>query len=101
MSLRKEQSEFARHIPFLILYAYSLGYEVTIGDVWARDGHSKNSKHYDKLAIDINLFKNGVYLTETYHHKPLGEFWKSLNPNCTWGGDFKRKDGNHYSWGEF
>jgi len=96
MSLRQHQSEFAKKVPLLILYAYSLGYEVTIGDVWAKDGHRRGSFHYKKLAIDLNLFKNGKYLRKTSDHKPLGLFWESIGGS--WGGRWK--DGNHYSWGE-
>jgi len=61
------------------------------------------SLHELGLAADINLFKDGMYLTTSDHHKPLGEHWKSLHPLCSWGGDFKDKkgnskpDGNHYS----
>jgi len=114
-SLRERQSEFARKVPLLILYAYELGYEITIGDTWApnlwlyinwlperlekklrKRMHSRNSFHYKKLAIDINLFKDGKYLRRTVDHKPLGLFWESLGG--TWGGRFR--DGNHYSWGE-
>jgi len=94
-SLREKQSEFARMVPLLILYAYELGYEITLGDAWAQseDGHHKvNSKHYVRLAIDLNLFKNGKYLEETEDHRPLGEFWESVGG--TWGGRFD--DGNHY-----
>lgn len=98
MSQREKQSKFAKMVPLLILYAYELGYEITLGDAYATTGHSRNSFHYKRLAIDLNLFKNGIYLTMTEDHKPLGEFWKSLGG--TWGGDFRRKDGNHYSFGE-
>jgi hypothetical protein len=98
MGLRKQQSEFARKVPLLILYAYELGYEVTLGDAWATTGHIDNSFHYKRLAIDLNLFKDGKYLTKTSDHRMLGEFWESIGG--TWGGRFKRKDGNHYSWGE-
>lgn len=100
MSLRKKQSKFAFLISSLIMWAYSKGYEITFGDAWAKSGHIDGSYHYKRLAIDLNLFKDGKYLTTTESHKPLGEFWKSLDPECTWGGDFKRKDGNHYSYGE-
>jgi hypothetical protein len=92
-SLRERQSEFARAVPLLILYAYQLGYEITFGDVWAKDGHMEGSLHYDRLAIDLNLFKDGVYLFNTSDHKPLGEFWESIGGS--WGGRFN--DGNHYS----
>lgn len=114
MSQREKQSEFVMMVASLILYVYQSGYELTFGDAYASKkevscpkckekfkaphGHSKNSFHPKRLAIDLNLFKDGVYLTKTEDHRPLGEYWKSLGG--TWGGDFKRKDGNHYSLGE-
>lgn len=93
MTLRQKQSKFAKMVALLILFAYELGYELTIGDVWAREGHMKGSLHYDKLAIDLNLFKEGRYLSSTEAHRPLGEFWESIGGS--WGGHFD--DGNHYS----
>lgn len=105
MSLRQQQSEFARKVALLILFAYEQGYEISLGDAY-RDprcgyGHPQ-SFHGKKLAIDLNLFKDGKYLTASKHHEPLGLFWESLGG--TWGGRFgdseKNKDGNHYSWGE-
>ncbi len=98
MTLRQKQSIFAKMVPLLILFAYELGYEVTIGDVWAYGGHKKGSFHYKKLAIDLNLFKNGRFLRSTKAHQPLGEFWESLSPDASWGGHWN--DGNHYSLGE-
>lgn len=107
MTLRQQQSEFARNLGHLINYAYSLGYEVTIGDVWSKDHyreygkahiriHKAGSKHNDKLAVDLNLFKDGKYLSSTKAHKELGEYWERLGGS--WGGRWD--DGNHYSWGE-
>ena len=96
MSLRKKQSEFAKAVGLLIAYAYHQGYELTLGDAWAVRGHIENSFHYKRLAIDLNLFKDGEYLRETEDHRPLGEFWESIGGS--WGGRFR--DGNHYSWGE-
>ena len=96
MSLRQQQSIFAKKVALLILFAYEQGYEITLGDAWARDGHKDGSFHYKRLAIDLNLFKDGNYLTETSDHEPLGLFWETLGG--TWGGRFK--DGNHYSYGE-
>lgn len=98
MTLRAQQSEFAKMVAYLILYAYYLGYDITFGDAYATSGHSKNSFHYKRLAIDLNLFKDGKYLTETSDHLPLGEHWESMGG--TWGGRFKNPDGNHYSLGE-
>ncbi len=98
MSLRKQQSQFARMLSLLINYATLQGYEITFGDAYAKSGHIDGSFHYKRLAIDLNLFKNGEYLTETQDHKPLGLFWESIGG--TWGGRFEKPDGNHYSLGE-
>ena len=100
MTLRKRQSKFTRLVSDLIIFAYDSGYELTFGDAYATTGHCKNSFHYKRLAIDLNLFLGGKYLTNTKDHEPLGNYWKSLDPGCSWGGDFKRQDGNHYSYGE-
>lgn len=98
MSLRKKQSEFAKKVALLILFAYEKGYEVTLGDAYAITGHNKNSFHYKRLAIDLNLFYDGEFLIKSSDHESLGLFWESLGG--TWGGRFKNPDGNHYSWTE-
>ena len=100
MTLRQKQSKFARLVPRLIDFAYEQGYEITLGDALAHDGHIDGSFHYKKLAIDLNLFRDGRYLTSTKSHEPLGIYWESLDPECTWGGRFHNKDGGHYSYGE-
>lgn len=96
MSLRKKQSEFVVAVASLILFATVRGYEITFGDAYAQTGHKDNSFHYKRLAIDLNLFKDGKYLTSTDEHRELGMYWESIGG--TWGGRFD--DGNHYSWGE-
>lgn len=106
MSLRATQSEFARLVGTLILHAYEVGYAVTLGDAY-RDprlhgelgvkkgyGHSK-SAHKSRLAIDLNLFKDGEFLGGTEDHRPLGEWWEKQHVLARWGGRFA--DGNHYS----
>jgi len=98
MSLREKQSRFAYLTTLLIQYAFAKGYEITLGDAYAKSGHSINSYHYRRCAIDLNLFKDGKYLDGTEDHTFLGEFWESLDHLCAWGGRFK--DGNHYSYGE-
>lgn len=96
MKLREAQSKFSFMLGQLIAFAYSKGYELTFGDVWARSGHCKNSLHYIRLAADLNLFKDGTYLDKSEDHKELGEFWEGIGG--AWGGRFKDgKDGNHYS----
>jgi len=94
MSLRKQQSKFALLLAHLILSIVNRGYEITIGDVWAHDGHKENSLHYSRLAVDINLFRDGEYLKDTTDHAELGLYWESLDPDCRWGGRYD--DGNHY-----
>lgn len=111
MSLGKKQELFMRLLPRLIDKAHDLGFEVRGGDLF-RDprlhgehgikkgyGH-RNSCHKLKLAIDLNLFKDGKFLQSTEDHKELGEWWEKQHPDCRWGGRFN--DGNHYSithWG--
>ena len=85
-------------LSLLLDYANLKGYEITLGDAFATSGHKDDSFHYKRLAIDLNLFKDGKYLTETDDHRPLGLFWESIGG--TWGGRFKNPDGNHYSYGE-
>jgi hypothetical protein len=94
MSLKNQQIKFARFVSYLISFAFKRGYEVTLGDAFAVDRHSINSLHYDRLAIDLNLFRKGKYLKETRDHEELGLYWESLDPDCRWGGHFN--DGNHY-----
>ena len=77
----------------LIEYAITHGYELTFGDAYATSGHTKNSCYYIRLAIDLNLFKDGKYLSKTEDHTELGEYWESQGG--AWGGRFR--DGNHYS----
>lgn len=55
----------------------------------------RNSLHEFKLAVDVDLFKDGQWLSQSEDHLPLGEYWESLHPLCRWGGRFG--DGDHYS----
>ncbi len=105
MTLRQQQSLFARLLAELILWAYDQGYEITGGEWWRTLAQARlnvkagtgtlNSLHRDRLAVDLNLFRGGRYLSSTESHRPLGEHWKAMHPLCRWGGDFS--DGNHYS----
>jgi len=96
MTYGDKRRKFAVMVSKLILFAIGLGYEVALDDGKCRTGHIKNSFHYIGLAQDINLYKDGVYLTKTEDHLPLGNYWESLGG--TWGGRWM--DGNHYSLGE-
>jgi len=100
MKLRQQQVLFVKLLGKLINFAYESGYELTLGEGYRSDnkGHMPNSLHYIKLAQDLNLFVDGVYIEADHPawHK-LGDYWKSLDPLCAWGGDFSSKDYNHFS----
>lgn len=97
ISLRQQQSVFAIAVARLINKASDFGLEVTLGDAY-RDERcqygSKSSRHRSRLAIDLNLFRDGKYLTQTADHQELGKWWESIGG--IWGGRFN--DGNHYEW---
>ena len=105
MTLREKQSLFAQLVACLILKAKELGFEVTFGEAHrpervaeenARRGTGiRNSLHCDRLAIDLNLFRDGKFLDKSEDHRTLGSWWEQQHPLAKWGGRFG--DGNHYS----
>lgn len=104
MSLRNEQSLFARDLVKLLLYADSLGYEYSIGEVerpvemqrlHMAAGRSKtmNSMHLKKCAADIHFFKDG----QLCYPDELGNMWETFNAKNQWGGNWKSfKDKPHF-----
>jgi hypothetical protein len=105
MSLRKQQSKFMEALGLLLMFIYANGYEVTTGDTYpGKFKHNPNGQHPDGLAIDLNLFKDGIPLTATEDHALFGAYWKELGG--IWGGDWDGDnikdpndwDGNHYGW---
>ncbi|MBI1913024.1 MAG: M15 family metallopeptidase [Deltaproteobacteria bacterium] len=119
MSLGEKQRKFPLMIAELVQFAYGNGYELTFGEayrteeqqrIYVESGRSKtmNSKHRDRLAVDFNLFRNGVYLTDKEKYKMLGERWEQLGGR--WGGRFGVSpenytkevgwDSNHFECGE-
>lgn len=101
--LVSKQAKFTVMVARLILWADEHGYELTFGEAWrppetaaayaAKGKGIRNSLHCDRLAVDFNLFINGVWKNKTEDFKPLGEYWESIG-GC-WGGRFG--DGNHFS----
>jgi len=77
-----------RLLPRLIDKAHELGFEITLGDAYrdprvhgvmgvrASYSHPK-SAHKIRLAIDLNLFKDGQFLEQSTDHQQLGEWWES------------------------
>lgn len=108
LTLGKKQRIFTLNVARLIVWTYNEGYELTLAEAYrtpeqaainARKGSGiARSLHTVRLAIDLNLFKDGVYLTKSEQYEPLGTLWKRLHPLNRWGGDFRnRPDGNHFS----
>lgn len=105
MTLGEKQRLFGRLFGELLVHIYLHGYEVSldwgyrppeVAAYYASIGVGiRSSLHTLKLAEDINLFKDGVWLRATEDHKPFGDWWKQQHELCRWGGDFG--DGNHYS----
>lgn len=106
MTLGQKQEMFARAVPLLILYAQYHGYELRLGDLF-RDPRShggfgekspygnSRSCHKLKLAIDINLVQDGIYLEgkpALVAHNFLHDFWDMLGGSARIDNDL-----NHYS----
>ncbi len=108
MTLAEQQQKFCWLVMQLLQYIYKNGMSCTIGQAWRtieqqeiyiKQGLSKSrsSKHLEKLAIDLNLFISGKYKIDRESYKEIGEFWKSLDPECIWGGDWGW-DANHFQY---
>jgi hypothetical protein len=104
----KLQEEFAQAAARLIQKAAELGYGVTLGEAWRTPQQAQwdadhgtgisHSLHTERLAIDLNFFKDGNLVTDGSKLRDIGEWWKSLGSNYRWGGDFVHlPDGNHFS----
>jgi len=105
VTLGERQRQFPPMVASLIEFAYANGYALTFGEALRTQAQAEanaksgsgivHSLHLLRLAIDLNLFKDGLYLTKTSDHEPLGIYWESIGG--TWGGRFSKPDGNHYS----
>src|SRR5689334_1692067 len=96
-TLGEKQREFTRLVAMLIDFAYSRNYSLTFGEAYrtpeqaalnAKKGTGiANSLHTQRLAIDLNLFKNGKYCTDSRDYEALGVYWESLSSpgiECCW-----------------
>jgi D-alanyl-D-alanine carboxypeptidase len=101
------QITFASLVPHLIDWAFANGYTVTLGEAWRSPAEAAinaqtgagiaNSLHTERLAIDLNLFKDGVLLESVDDYRPMGQFWLTLHTLARWGGNFSRPDSDHFS----
>ncbi len=108
MTLREKQSLFVRLVAGLLDYASGYDrYALTFGETYRSPEEAARlakagkgivaSLHTSRLAIDLNLFIDGVYQPSTRAYLTLGEWWEAQHELCRWGGRFKRSDGNHFS----
>ena len=105
MTLGQKQRVFAGLVGKLLVYIYSRGYEVSLDWAYRPPEVAKyyaslgvgirSSLHTSHLAVDLNLFKDGNYLTDTNDYLQFGEWWEKQNALCRWGGRFG--DGDHFS----
>ena len=99
-----------RHVEYvgkLIAFVYAQGYELSWGEAFRTSEQAQwdaehgtgilRSVHCDRLAVDLQLFSEGVYLTDPMDYQFMGTFWKQLDPLCRWGGDFQTVDADHFS----
>jgi hypothetical protein len=103
------QMAFAAAVARLIVKVPELGYDgVTLGEAWrtpqqaawnaAHGAGIEHSLHIERLAIDLNFFKDGQLVTDGSQLADAGAWWKSQGPAFRWGGDFEHlPDGNHFS----
>lgn len=122
MTLKEKQIIFIQNLCKLIQWSFENGYQVTIGEAQRTpeqqllyfEGYSiqkigsglhfvkterktktMDSKHLNRLAMDLNLYINGIYQTDSAAYKPLAEYWKSLHP-LNDSGYYWAWDGNHF-----
>lgn len=120
MTLSQKQQAFTLNISNLIAWGFANGFKLTFGEatrprsqivlnyygydiivVAGQVGLKKRlpssktleSRHEQRLAVDFNIFKNGILLNDPAIIQPLGLHWISLHPDNVWGGDWDR-DGN-------
>lgn len=107
MTLGEAQRLHVKLAAKLLTWAYAQGYELTWGETLRTQAQAlanaqsgagiAHSLHLIKLAMDINLFKDGKFLSGLEDYRPLGNYWKTLHPLACWGGDFHSPDADHFS----
>ena len=110
MSEVDKQNEFVKTLVRFFTWLDINGYQITLGEAYRPPQVAKmyaleragiaNSRHCDRMAIDLNLFKRGVLLTTKEELRDAGTFWESLSTpgqECCWGGFFEQPDCDHFS----
>lgn len=105
----KGQVRFVKLLLDLLVWCYENGYQVRLGDayrstdklsvpgieekysyqdllVYNKKSKVKNSKHNDRMAIDLIIHHSDGRLLNDEEYRPIGEKWESLGG--VWGGRF-------------
>lgn len=107
MKLSERQQVFTANIAALILKAVDLEIMLTFGHAWRSieeqrrlkaEGKSQtlNSLHLSRLAVDFNFFIDGKLTYDKKKLQGLGDYWESLHPDNSWGGNWKFLDTPHF-----
>jgi|SRR5882724_1066579 len=108
VTLLEKQFLFSKLLGQFLTWCADNGHQVTMGECYrtpeqaalnANKGSGiQNSLHTLRLAVDLNPFVNGVYQTDGAAYRVLGDYWKTLDTQCCFGGDFHPKpDNDHFS----
>ena len=104
MTLGQHQEAFSKHLVMLMQRAFTLGYEIRIGEVQrpiemqelyvkTKRSTTMNSMHLKKCAADLHFMLDG----KICYPRVLGEYWESLDPANQWGGNWRTfKDAPHF-----
>jgi hypothetical protein len=107
-SLIFEQQDFLLDVAALIVWCKDQGWVVTGGElfrtpeqqaIYVQTGRSKtmNSNHLRRCAIDLNFFRDGALIYDKALLQPVGDYWESLDPKNSWGGNWNSfKDVPHF-----
>lgn len=110
LSLLEKQQQFSLFVARFIEDLRKRNYFVTFGEAYRPEAMAQiyattgkgilASNHRIRLAIDLNIFYEGGYLTTKEDLEIPGRLWKSYSNDlieCCWGGDFERVDAFHFS----
>jgi len=107
MTLGEKRCVFTANIAKLLTWATDNGYTVALDEVRRSQEQANanavsgagiaNSLHVRGLAADLLLYIDGVYQATGDKYRPLGEYWKTLDPLNAYGGDFSKPDPDHFS----
>ena len=101
MKLSEKQAIFAKMVGDFLCAIFACkeitGVTVTLGEVYRtayqqryyitrKKSKTFESKHLQRLAIDLNLFIDGKYIANPKKYRVLGELWESQGG--AWGGRF-------------